>query len=51
MNVTLKSPKEEIIDSSLELIDSQAAQLAGFREDRKALFAVIALLFTTTFLF
>lgn len=50
-SITIKSPKEEIITSSLELIDSLSETNKKLKEDRFALFVAVAVLFTTTFLF
>ena len=43
-NITPASTKEEIIDSSLELIDTQAAQLANLKQQQTALLTVMALM-------
>lgn len=51
MNVTLKSPKEEIITSSLELVDSLSSENKNLKDDRRALLAVLAVTFTLGWLF
>ena len=49
--ISLRSPKEELVSSALELIDEQANELEGIRQDRRALFFIAAFFLTTTFLF
>ena len=51
MNVTLKSPKEEIITSSLEIVDSLSSQNKNLKEEKRALLAVLAVTFTLGWLF
>ena len=51
MNVTMKSPKEEIITSSLEIVDSLSSQNKNLREEKRALLAVLAVTFTLGWLF
>ena len=51
MDITFKSSKEEIIDSSLELVDSLSEENKALKEDRSALFAVLAVTFVIGWLF
>lgn len=51
MDITAKSSKEEIIDSSLEFVDSLSTENKHLKEDRSALLAVLAITFTLGWLF
>ena len=51
MDITLKSSKEEIIDNSLEMLDSLSQKNKDLKEDRSALLAVLAITFTLGWLF
>ena len=42
--ISERNSKEEIITSSLELIDSQQLKLNNYKEQQKILFSVIAIL-------
>ena len=50
-NVTQHSNKDDIITSSLELIDSQESQLATFKQQQKVLIYVLAVLVVFNALF
>ena len=50
-DITMRSSKEELTSSALELIDEQTRQLEGIRQERRALFFIAAFFLTTTFLF
>ena len=44
MNVTLRSSKEEIATAAVELIDTQAEQIAQLQQRQVILWALVALL-------
>lgn len=44
MNVTMRSSKEEIATAAVELIDTQAEQLAAMQQQQVILWALVGLL-------
>lgn len=46
MNVTMRSSKEEIATAAVELIDTQAEQLAAMQQQQVILWALVGLLAT-----
>ena len=51
MNITERSPKEEVISSAMELIDGQDRQILNFKEHITSLYVVIAALLVWGLLF
>jgi len=50
MNITAQSTKEEIINSSCELIDTQAEQLEQLREEKTTLWFIVSALLVLLFI-
>ena len=44
MNITARSSKEDIIDSSIEIIDTQSERIEAMKEERKIMVYAIAAL-------
>ena len=51
MNITAASNKADIIDASIEVIDTQAEQIAELKQERLILISTSAFLLASLFLF